>query len=107
MTELFYLPTTKYFNYEKVLSTPCFRFYIWIFDGSIYQNNHWERWKYTNNYQNYWQQTLIVGSTKESELVLFEGRYVDEGTFIYVCRDNTWKLPVDSVEGALEQLQNF
>ena len=51
--------------------------------------------------------TLIVGSTKESELPLFEGRYVDEGTFIYVCRDNTCKLPVDSVEGALEQLQNF
>ena len=51
--------------------------------------------------------TLIVGSTKESELPLFEGRYVAEGTFIYVCRDNTCKLPVDSVKGALEQLQNF
>jgi len=51
--------------------------------------------------------TLIVGSTKESELPLFEGRYVDEGTFIYVCRDNTCKLPVDTVARALEQLQNF
>ena len=51
--------------------------------------------------------TLIVGSTKESELPLFEGRYVDKGTYIYVCRDNTCKLPVDTLEGALEQLQNF
>ncbi|MGB5497858.1 MAG: thioredoxin domain-containing protein [Maribacter sp.] len=51
--------------------------------------------------------TLIVGSTKESELPLFEGRYVDESTFIYVCRDNTCKLPVDTVARALEQLQNF
>ena len=51
--------------------------------------------------------TLIVGSIKESELPLFEGRYVAEGTFVYVCRDNTCKLPVDSVEGALDQLQNF
>ncbi len=57
--------------------------------------------------QKYLPNTLIVGSTKESKLPLFEGRYVDEGTFIYVCRDNTCKLPVDTVEAALEQLQNF
>jgi len=57
--------------------------------------------------QKYLPNTLIVGSTKESGLPLFEGRYVDEGTFIYVCRDNTCKLPVATVERALEQLQNF
>jgi len=64
--------------------------------------------KLTSNLQKmHLPNTLIVGSTKESELPLFEGRYVAEGTFIYVCRDNTCKLPVESVEGALEQLRNF
>ena len=51
--------------------------------------------------------TLIVGSTKESELPLFEDRYVEDGTLIYVCRNNTCKLPVDNVAAALEQLRNF
>ncbi|EAR02295.1 thioredoxin domain-containing protein [Maribacter sp. HTCC2170] len=51
--------------------------------------------------------TLIVGSKKESNLPLFEDRYVEEGTYIYVCRDNTCKLPVDNVSDAIEQLENF
>ncbi|NNK74928.1 MAG: thioredoxin domain-containing protein [Maribacter sp.] len=61
----------------------------------------------SNLHKKHLPNTLIVGSTKESELALFEGRYVSDGTYIYVCRDNTCKLPVDTVEGALEQLQNF
>jgi len=61
----------------------------------------------SNLHKKHLPNTLIVGSTKESALPLFEGRYVDEGTFIYVCRDNTCKLPVDTVEDALEQLQNY
>jgi len=48
--------------------------------------------------------TLLVGSTVESELALFEGRYTEEGTFIYVCRDHTCKLPVKTVNEALELL---
>ncbi|MCP4977663.1 MAG: thioredoxin domain-containing protein [Maribacter sp.] len=51
--------------------------------------------------------TLIVGSTKESGLPLFEGRYVADGTYIYVCKDNTCKLPVDNVDSAIRQLHNF
>ncbi|MFD0799399.1 thioredoxin domain-containing protein [Maribacter chungangensis] len=45
--------------------------------------------------------TLLVGSSVESELALFEGRYTDEGTFIYVCRDHTCKLPVKTVNEAI------
>lgn len=48
--------------------------------------------------------TLLVGSTVESELALFEGRYTDEGTFIYVCRDHTCKLPVKTVNEAIALL---
>lgn len=44
---------------------------------------------------------LLVGSTAESELALFEGRYAEDGTYIYVCRDNTCKLPVKTVKEAI------
>ncbi|WP_084273333.1 thioredoxin domain-containing protein [Maribacter antarcticus] len=43
---------------------------------------------------------LLVGSTVESELALFESRYSEDGTYIYVCRDNTCKLPVKTVHEA-------
>ncbi len=55
----------------------------------------------------YLPNTLIVGSRTDSDLPLFEGRYVADGTYIYVCKDNTCKLPVDNVNDALEQLKNF
>ncbi|MFS4457144.1 thioredoxin domain-containing protein [Maribacter sp. 2304DJ31-5] len=48
---------------------------------------------------------LLVGSTAESNLPLFEGRYDDEDTFIYVCRNNTCKLPVNTVNAALDLLR--
>lgn len=44
---------------------------------------------------------LLVGSTVESELALFEGRYAEDGTYIYVCRDNSCKLPVKTVKEAI------
>ena len=48
--------------------------------------------------------TLLVGSTVESELALFQGRYSDKDTFIYVCQDHTCKLPVKTVNEALNLL---
>jgi len=51
--------------------------------------------------------TLVVGSTTESELPLFENRYVEEGTYIYVCQNTTCKLPVETVADAMRQLENF
>ncbi len=57
--------------------------------------------------QNYVPNTMVVGSTSESSLPLFEDRYFDDGTFIYVCKNTTCKLPVESVDKALEQLKNF
>ncbi len=58
-------------------------------------------------HQNYVPNTLVVGSTSESGLALFEDRYFDDGTFIYVCKNTTCKLPVETVKKALEQLRNF
>lgn len=51
--------------------------------------------------------TLIVGSVKESDLPLFEYRYVEEDTYIYVCQNKSCKLPVKTVEEAIIQLENF
>ena len=55
----------------------------------------------------YLPNTLVVASEQESELPLFKGRYVEDGTYIYVCRDNTCKLPVDNVKDALAQMEDF
>ncbi len=48
---------------------------------------------------------LIVGSTTESSLPLLAYKYSDGETTIFVCIDGTCKLPVDSSEKALEQIQ--
>jgi len=50
---------------------------------------------------------LIIGSTSESEAPLFKDRYFEEETFIYVCQNSTCKLPVRTVDEALEQMENF
>ncbi|WP_430969128.1 thioredoxin domain-containing protein [Spongiimicrobium sp. 2-473A-2-J] len=50
---------------------------------------------------------LVIGSLSESELPLFKGRYVPGETFIYVCRNSTCKLPVQTVAEAMDQLGSF
>lgn len=50
--------------------------------------------------------TLIVGSLIDSDLPLFEARYVEGGSYIYVCQDNSCKLPVTSSEQVIKQLRN-
>ena len=49
---------------------------------------------------------LLAGSTQKSDLYLLEGRYQKDNTYIYVCVNNTCKLPVKTVEEALK-LINF
>lgn len=58
-------------------------------------------------YQNYVPNILVVGTTSENKSPLFKDRYFDDGTFIYVCKNMTCKLPVETVEKALLQLRNF
>jgi len=50
---------------------------------------------------------LVVQSDEDSDLPLFKGRYADGDTYIYVCRDNTCKLPVQTTEEALDQLASW
>ena len=58
-------------------------------------------------HRKYIPNTLLSGSITKSSLPLFEGRYVSDETYIYVCRDNSCKLPVATAEEALRQLNGF
>jgi len=57
--------------------------------------------------EHYLPNTLIVSSKTESNSFLFKNRYVDATTLIYICRNNTCKLPVKSVKEAIKQLREL
>jgi hypothetical protein len=53
--------------------------------------------------QYYLPQVIFMGSAKASNsLPLLQGKYKKEETWIYVCKDKTCSLPVQSIEEALE-----
>ncbi len=58
-------------------------------------------------FQNHLPNTLQVASVTDSDLPLFEGRYLEDDTYIFVCQDQSCKLPVATAQEALEQLKNF
>ncbi len=47
---------------------------------------------------------LVAGSTKNNDGYLLEGRFVEGETFIYVCVNNTCKLPMKDTEVAINAL---
>ncbi len=47
---------------------------------------------------------LIAGSTSENNLPLLENRFVPNETFIYVCVNNTCRLPVSNINDAIKLL---
>ncbi len=49
---------------------------------------------------------LISYNTHESELPLLKNRFVDGQTLIYVCIDNTCKLPVSTIPKTLQLIKN-
>ena len=51
--------------------------------------------------------SILVGSSSESDISLFKDRFVEDDTFIYVCQNNTCKLPVKTVEDGFKQMQSF
>ncbi len=48
------------------------------------------------------QRIILAGTTKESQLPIFEGKIKKKETMIYVCRDGACLLPTNSVEEALQ-----
>lgn len=51
--------------------------------------------------------SIVIGSKEKSDIALFENRYNESKTMIFVCKNNTCKLPVETKEEAIEQLTNF
>ncbi|WP_076550645.1 thioredoxin domain-containing protein [Maribacter ulvicola] len=51
--------------------------------------------------------SIVVGATAESDLSLFKDRFIEDDTYIYVCQDNTCKLPVKTVRDGFEQMKSF
>ncbi|EDP72363.1 hypothetical protein FBALC1_14717 [Flavobacteriales bacterium ALC-1] len=47
---------------------------------------------------------LISGSNKSSNLPLLKNKFIEDETFIYVCVNGTCKLPVTSIEKAVNQI---
>lgn len=54
--------------------------------------------------QQYLPNALYLGGTNEGSLPLLEDKLVEGETYIYVCRNKVCKLPVQTVEKALELL---
>ena len=54
--------------------------------------------------QHFLPNTIVVGSKVENDSFLFRNRYADGLTLVYICRDNTCKLPVKTVKEAMDQL---
>ena len=49
--------------------------------------------------------TLFIGSFKESNLELLEGKYVEGTTMIYVCENKICQLPTTEIKQALKQIK--
>jgi uncharacterized protein YyaL (SSP411 family) len=54
--------------------------------------------------RSYLPNILISGSDKNSDLPLLQNKFISDETFIYVCVNGTCKLPVETVDKALEQI---
>ncbi|WP_116772297.1 thioredoxin domain-containing protein [Maribacter litoralis] len=50
---------------------------------------------------------ILVGCPEESDISLFKDRFVNGETFIYVCQNNTCKLPVKTIEAGFQQMISF
>ncbi|MGB3773979.1 MAG: thioredoxin domain-containing protein [Leeuwenhoekiella sp.] len=57
---------------------------------------------------NYYIPNAVIAATDENEeyLDLFEGRWDDQNTWIYICTNNSCKLPVATVDEALTMLKD-
>lgn len=53
----------------------------------------------------YLPNAVIAGSKKASDLPLLKNRYIKDSTFIYVCKNNSCKLPVETVGEAIRQIK--
>jgi len=62
--------------------------------------------KISEIHKNYLPNIIIAGSKKENNMPLLENRFIEDKTLIYVCVNNSCKLPVDSTIKALNLLKD-
>jgi len=55
--------------------------------------------------QNYYPNKIIAGTNKASENPLFKGRFKANGTYIFICQDNTCKFPVTDIKEAFKLME--
>ena len=55
----------------------------------------------------YLPNTVFAGTEKDGELDLVQNRFAEGQTLIYVCLQGSCKLPIDSIEQTLTQLQSI
>lgn len=55
--------------------------------------------------EHYFPNVIFLGGKTEGALPLLENKFAGGKTMIYVCRNNTCKLPVTNVQDALKQMQ--
>lgn len=56
--------------------------------------------------QNYLGNSIILGSSKDENLALLEGKYMEGETMIYVCQNKVCKIPVSVVDKALPLIKH-
>jgi uncharacterized protein YyaL (SSP411 family) len=56
-------------------------------------------------YQNYQPNSLLLGSTNESDLPLLKNKMVKGQTTIYVCQNKSCQLPTTEIKQALNLIQ--
>ncbi|GMN08616.1 thioredoxin domain-containing protein [Croceitalea sp. MTPC5] len=87
-----------YANWNLLLNKYHFPYYEVVIIG----DNAYPLLKEMN--MHYKPNTLIIGSSKQSEISLFRNRYDKTNTWIYVCQEGSCKLPVQTVQQAFEQI---
>ncbi|TMM58244.1 thioredoxin domain-containing protein [Maribacter algarum] len=74
------------------------------YEIAIVGENHKEKAKEIAGY--YLSNTIMAATEKESTLSILQNRHSPENTFIYICEQGACKLPVPTVNEALELLRN-
>lgn len=54
--------------------------------------------------RHYLPDVILLGGKAESKLALLENKLITGQTTIYVCRDKTCRLPVTTIDSALQQI---
>lgn len=55
----------------------------------------------------YLPNVILAGTTRESELPLFQDRFLKDKNYIYICQDSKCELPLTSVEKSIKLIKQF